>query len=106
MFRVFRATLQAVNFVLAVAGVCMCCYAVYMYIDFEHIDSSHEADSGAHSTIAHWVMEAKKNASPWYASLRLRDTTSMATKLHPSSKMAATFAGSFMHLVVLAYSSS
>ncbi|KAL3140782.1 hypothetical protein ABBQ32_005327 [Trebouxia sp. C0010 RCD-2024] len=61
-----RATLQAVNFVLAVAGVCMCCYAVYMYIDFEHVDFHSEADSGGHHIIAHWVMEAKKNASPWF----------------------------------------
>lgn len=66
---VCRATLQAVNFVLAVAGVCMCCYAAYMYIDFEHIEFSSEANSVGHHIIAHWVMAAKKNASPWYASL-------------------------------------
>lgn len=61
-----RATLQAVNLVLAVAGLCMLGYAAYMFIDFENITFSREADSGKHHDVAHWLMAAKENASPWY----------------------------------------
>ena len=61
-----RATLQAVNLVLAVAGLCMLGYAAYMFVDFENITFSSEADPGGHHNVAHWLMAAKKNASPWY----------------------------------------
>ena len=60
-----RATLQAVNLVLAVAGLCMLGYAAYMFVDFENITFSSEPDSGGHHNVAYWLMEAKKNASPW-----------------------------------------
>ena len=61
-----RATLQAVNLVLAVAGLCMLGYAAYMFIDFENITFSSKADFGGHHNVAHWLMAAKRNASPWY----------------------------------------
>ena len=54
------------NLVLAVAGLCMLGYAAYMFIDFENITFSSEADSGKHHNVAHWLIAAKENASPWY----------------------------------------
>lgn len=59
--------LQAVNLVLAVAGLCMLGYAAYMFIDFANITFSSETDSGVHHNAAYWLMKTKKNASPWYA---------------------------------------
>ena len=61
---VCRATLQAVNFVLAVAGVCMLGYAAYMFIDFKHVTFSGEESPDQHHGLAHWL-QAHKNGSPW-----------------------------------------
>lgn len=61
-----RATLQVVNVVLAVTGLCMLGYAAYMYIDYEHITFSADQTPQTHHSLLLWVIQAHRHGSPWF----------------------------------------
>ena len=60
-----RATLQVVNVVLAVTGLCMLGYAAYMYIDYEHITFSADQTHQTHHSLLQWIIQAHRHGSPW-----------------------------------------
>lgn len=61
-----RATLQAVNILLVVTGLCMLGYAAYMYVDYEQITFASDAATGTHNSLRQWLMLAHKHGSPWF----------------------------------------